>query len=95
MEQVPDLMRAAAQRSSALNSRTLDLVEAAVLSPHVGETFSAVVIRRNGERGTVQIADPPVTASMALPDSAAAGATIQVVLNSVDVAKGQAAFAVV
>ncbi|MBS1905945.1 MAG: RNB domain-containing ribonuclease [Actinobacteria bacterium] len=95
MAQVPDLMRASAQRSSTLNSRTLDLVEAAVLAPHVGETFAAVVIRRNGTRGTVQIADPPVTASMALPDSAAAGATIQVVLNSVDVTKGQAAFAVV
>jgi len=95
MDKIPDLMRASAQRSSTLNSRTLDLVEAAVLAPHVDETFAAVVIRRNGERGTVQIADPPVTASMALPDSAAAGATIQVVLNSVDVAKGQAAFAVV
>lgn len=94
LAQVPDLMRASAQRSSTLNSRTLDLVEAALLAPHVGEPFDAVVIRRNGARGTVQIADPPVTASLGLPDSAAAGATIRVILNAVDVTKGQVSFAV-
>lgn len=94
MAQVPDLMRASAQRSSTLNARTLDLVEAAVLAPHVGETFDAVVIRRNGAHGTVQIAEPPVTTSLALPESAAAGATVRVTLSSVDVAKGQAVFAI-
>jgi len=94
LTQVPDLMRASAQRSSTLNSRTLDLVEAALLAPLVGETFDAAVIRRNGERGTVQITDPPVTASLRLPDSAAAGGSIRVTLDAVDVPKGQASFAV-
>jgi len=94
LAQVPDLMRASAQRSSTLNSRTIDLVEAALLAPRVGETFDAVVIRRNGARGTVQIADPPVTASLGLPDTATAGTTIRVTLNAVDVAKGQVSFAV-
>ncbi len=94
LPQLPDLMRASAQRSSVLNSRTVDLVEAALLAPRVGEQFDAVVIRRNGEKGAVQIADPPVTASMPLPDSAAAGATIRVVLTAVDVPKGLAVFAV-
>ncbi|GAA4484783.1 RNB domain-containing ribonuclease [Microbacterium panaciterrae] len=94
LSQVPDLMRASAQRSSTLNSRTVNLVEAALLAPRVGETFDAVVIRRNGGHGSVQIADPPVTAPMTLPDSAAAGSTIRVTLTGVDVAKGEVVFAV-
>ncbi|MGN8027274.1 RNB domain-containing ribonuclease [Microbacterium sp. 22242] len=95
LPQVPDLMRESAQRSSALNSRTIDLVEAALLTPHVGETFDVTVIRRNGSHGSVQLADPPVTTSMELPDSAAAGATIRVRLLAVDIAKGQVSFAAV
>jgi exoribonuclease R len=91
---VPDLMRASAQRSSTLSSRTLDLVEAALLAPRVGDTFDAVVIRRNGEHGTVQIEDPPVTASLALPDQVTPGASIRVTLTAADIAKGQVSFAV-
>ena len=92
---VPDLMRASTQRSSTLNSRTVDLVEAALLASHVGETFDAVVIRRNGARGTVQIEEPPVTASVTLPETAAAGTTVRLSLDAVDVAKGQISLAVV
>ncbi len=91
---LPDLMRASAQRASALSSRTIDLVEAALLAPRVGETFDAVVIRRNGERGTVQIEEPPVTASVALPPEAIAGTAMRVTLTAADVAKGQISFAV-
>ena len=91
---LPDLMRASAQRASALSSRTIDLVEAALLAPRVGETFDAVVIRRNGERGTVQIEEPPVTASVALPPEAAAGAAVRVTLTAAGVTKGQISFAV-
>ncbi|GAB6857210.1 RNB domain-containing ribonuclease [Microbacterium xylanilyticum] len=91
---VPDLMRASAQRSSTLNSRTLDLVEAALLAPRVGETFDAVVIRRNSEHGTVQIEDPPVTASLALPAQIAPGASVRVTLTAADIAKGQVSFTV-
>lgn len=91
---IPDLMRASAQRASALNSRTIDLVEAALLAPRVGEIFDAVVIRRNGERGTVQIEEPPVTASVALPPEAVAGAAVRVTLTAADVTKGQISFAV-
>lgn len=96
MAQVPGLMRTSAQRSSTLNARTIDLVEAALLAPHIGETFDAVVIRRsNGSHGTVQLADPPVTASMALPEAATPGASLRIRLLSADVAKGQVAFTAV
>ncbi len=93
LAQVPELMRASAQRASVLGSRTLALVEAAVLAPHVGETFDGAVIRRNGERGTVQLAEPAVTASVPLPDTVQAGSAVRVTLTAADVAKGQVAFA--
>ncbi|MBS1675398.1 MAG: RNB domain-containing ribonuclease [Actinobacteria bacterium] len=115
LPQVPELMRVSSQRSSTLNSRTLNLVEAALLAPHVGDVFDASVIRRDAAkdggkdgtpgnsatpapaptRGTVQIAEPPVTASMALPASATPGTALRIRLVSADVAKGQVAFAAV
>lgn len=95
LAEVPALMRAGAQRAATLNARTLDLVEAALLSGRVGETFPAVVVRRSGERATIQLTDPPVTASMPLAEDIPAGSTVRVTLTSADVPTGRIGFALV
>ncbi|MFT4260495.1 RNB domain-containing ribonuclease [Microbacterium sp.] len=92
---LPALMRASAQRAADLAGRTLDLVEAALLAPHVGSVFGAVIVRRNGERGTVQLAEPAVTASAPLPPDAPAGSTVRLRLVRADVPKGRVEFALV
>lgn len=94
IEAVPALMRASSQLASELNGRTVDLVETALLAPHAGAEFEAVIVRRNGERGTVQIAEPAVTASAPLPADAVAGSTVRLRLVRADIAKGEVEFAV-
>jgi len=93
LPEVPALMRAAAQRGSSLGARTLDLVEAALLAPRVGHVFAGAVIRRSSaSRGTVQLADPPVTTSVELPDAVAPGDEVRLRLTDADVATGRAEF---
>jgi len=94
LPEVPGLMQASGQRSSQLASRTFDFVEAALLAPHVGEVFTALVIRVNASgNGVVQLSEPAVTAAVALPPGATAGETVRVLLTAADVAKGHVAFA--
>lgn len=60
---LPDLMRTADRRAGAVERACLDVVEAAVLAPRVGETFEAVVVdadERGG--GSLQLLDPAVIA---------------------------------
>ena len=77
-------------RSSAtagrLARRTLDTVEAAVLAPHVGETFDAHAITD----GTVQLADPAVEA--ACDGELEPGAPVRVRLVEADIATGTVRF---
>ncbi len=95
LPELPSLMGRSTQRAAVLGSRTLDLVEAALLSARIDETFDAVVVRRNGERGTVQIAEPPVTVTVALPDEVTAGSPVRVRLTAVDTARGSVDFILV
>lgn len=87
---LPELMQQSAQRASALNSATLDRVEAALLTPLVGSTIEASVIETRGEaRAAVQIADPAVTASATVPAGVSPGQTVSLRVISVDIAQGQ------
>jgi hypothetical protein len=74
----------------------LNLVEAAVLRPHVGEEFDAVVVQRDEDdpqRGDVVVQRPaveaPVTGSAALP----LGSDVRVRLAEADVATRTVRFA--
>jgi exoribonuclease R len=62
LPRLPELMTAADRRARAVERASIDLVEAATLAPHVGETYTAVVVEANGKRGVVQLADPAVRA---------------------------------
>jgi exoribonuclease R len=58
LPELPSLMGRSAQTSGRLDRRTLDIVEAAILAPHVGEEFAATAITET----TIQLADPAVEA---------------------------------
>lgn len=90
---VPGLMQEAASRSGTLNSKTRACVEAALLAPHLGEEFEVTVIaRRDNGRASIQLDDPPVSASCAVPAHVEPGEQTIVRLVSADVSTGRVEF---
>ena len=61
---LPATMERSNRRAQQFEAGVLSAVEAAVLEPHVGETFDAVVVELDGDGGggTIQLRDPAVTA---------------------------------
>ena len=59
---LPATMAAATGRARALDRAVVDLAEAVVLAPRVGEEFDAVVVESGEKRGVVQLRDPAVRA---------------------------------
>lgn len=66
LPELPALMDKAHQHDRALERAVVDFVEAAVLAPHVGDEFDAVVTNVARGRATVQLRDPAVLASVDL-----------------------------
>lgn len=89
---LPELMRDSDRRAGAAERMCADAVEAAVLSPRVGESFSAVVVDRDDRGLDVQLLDVPVVARAT--GQAELGTTVDVRLESADVATGQVRFVV-
>ncbi|WP_091232309.1 RNB domain-containing ribonuclease [Microbacterium sp. 3J1] len=94
LNDLPGLMQESGQRASRLDSATVNCVEAALLSPLVGQEVTATVIEVRGERATVQIADPAVTASAPIPAGAAPGDVVPLRVIRADIARGEIEFAV-
>ena len=59
---LPATMAAATNRARAVDRAVVDLAEAVVLAPRVGEAFDAVVVESGEKRGVVQIREPAVRA---------------------------------
>ncbi|MCA1710798.1 MAG: RNB domain-containing ribonuclease [Actinobacteria bacterium] len=57
---LPDEMAAADKKAHAVDRAIVDLAEALVLAPRVGEEFDAVVVESGSKGGVVQLADPAV-----------------------------------
>jgi len=91
---LPALMQESGQRASRLDSATINCVEAALMTPLVGSTVDATVIEIRGERATVQLADPAVTASAPVPDGAVAGGVVPLRVVSVDITGGEIEFSI-
>jgi exoribonuclease R len=89
---LPETMARSSQRASQYEAGVLSAVEAAVLEPSVGQDFDAVVVEvdRDGKGGTVQLAEPAVTAHAkgGLP----LGERVRVRLAMADVALRQVRF---
>ncbi len=59
---LPEEMSASDRRAHELDRAVVDLAEALVLGPRVGEVFDAVVVDSGTSSGTVQLRDPAVRA---------------------------------
>ncbi|MFT4286153.1 RNB domain-containing ribonuclease [Nocardioides sp.] len=95
MPEVPDTMRRTASLAGSYERAILDLVEAGVLAPHVGERFDGVVIDlddRDQGRGTVTVPEPAVEAPVSGPAPLPLGTDVSVRLTEADVAKRKVAF---
>lgn len=93
LNDLPALMQESGQRASRLDSATINCVEAALVTPLVGSTVDATVIEMRGERASVQIADPAVTASAPVPAGTVPGGQVSVRVVSTDIARGEIEFA--
>ncbi|WP_217923565.1 RNB domain-containing ribonuclease [Miltoncostaea oceani] len=92
LDEIAATMAATGQRERQAERAAIDLVEAAVLAPRVGESFPAVVTDVRDDRVTVQVADPAVVAP--LEDGAATpGERISARLVTADPATRRVRFA--
>ena len=83
-----ETMKASDRRAGALGRACVDIVEAALLAPRIGETFTATVVDLNERRGgaLVQLTEPAVLAHCD-GDGLPLGQQLQVQLAEADVAK--------
>lgn len=89
LPELPSLMGRATNTAGRLDRRTLDTVEAAVLSPHVGEEFDAVALSASA----LQLTDPAVEALC--EGDLTPGETVRVRLEAAEIATGTVRFAAV
>jgi exoribonuclease R len=88
---LPAEMAAADKRAHEIDRAIVDLAEAVLLAPRIGETFSAVVVESGPKGGVVQLTDPAVRGRCEGPDLPL-GQAISVRLETADVAKRTVVF---
>ncbi|WP_026927095.1 RNB domain-containing ribonuclease [Granulicoccus phenolivorans] len=96
LEQLPEEMAESTRRASKYERMIVDLCETLVLSPRLGETFTATVVEADTERkrGRIMIADLAVEA-MVRGDRLPLGEMIRVRLTGVDLLTGESTFEIV
>lgn len=94
LPELPALMQESGQRAARLNSATINTVEAALLTPLVGTWIDATIIELRGERISVQIADPAVTATAPVPPGAQPGDTVRLRVALADITTAKVEFAI-
>src|SRR5690606_34802601 len=87
---LPALMASSDGRVGQFEAAAINTIEAAVLEPRVGEVFEVTVVSLRDGGGTVQLADPAVTAPC--DGELENGSTIQARLMEADVATGVVRF---
>jgi hypothetical protein len=90
---LPAVMASSGALAGRLDRAAVDTVEAGLLAPRVGEVFDATVISTSKDGGTIQLADPAVSA----PCSGAleAGTRIRARLDRADIPTAEVRFSVV
>ena len=94
LPELPALMQASSRRAGSADRAVIDLVEASLLAPLVGQEFEGAVVdvdHEHPERGTVQLADPPVIGAVTGP-GLGLGERIRVRLAGADVARRSVVF---
>ncbi|WP_436772805.1 RNB domain-containing ribonuclease [Yinghuangia sp. YIM S09857] len=91
---LPKTMETGDRKAHEVEREAVDLVEAAVLAPYVGEEFDAVVVDLNdkGDAGTVQLRAPAVRAKFS-GAGLKLGSAVRVRLTEADPAKRRVRFA--
>jgi exoribonuclease R len=87
LHDLPATMQASSQRASSYERAVLDLVEAAVLRPRVGQSFPGVVVavdEKERTRGDVVVQDPAVEASVSSASPLPLGTDVEVRLAEAD-----------
>jgi exoribonuclease R len=92
LDTLPAIMAESGRRISALESGSIDRVEAALLAGRVGDAFDAIVLSRGKASARIQLADPVVTATVEGSD-ARPGQAVRVRLTAADIGTGKVAFA--
>jgi exoribonuclease R len=90
--ELPALMGASSRRAGQLDSASVSLVEAAVLSGRIGDRFTATVLQVRGDNAVIQLADPAVTASVQAGPDTRPGVRMTVVLEHADIRAGTVDF---
>lgn len=88
ISRVPEEMKAADHRSSTYEKAIVDLVEAGILAPQLGQQFDGVIVDVNGKeptRGSVTIQAPAVEASVSGAATLPLGQAVKVTLVTADV----------
>ncbi len=86
-------MDEADNRAARAEAAAIDLVEAFLLAPRVGQRFDAVVTGARDDGVRLQLVDPPVRAALKLADAPAAGTHLEVTLTDADVKARRVRFA--
>ncbi|MGH9113776.1 MAG: RNB domain-containing ribonuclease [Acidimicrobiales bacterium] len=81
---LPEVMAQAGSREGAFSRAALDLVEALVLAPAVGERFAATVVDVDQDKAQVQLRDPAVVARARNARACEPGDEVEVVLRAAD-----------
>jgi exoribonuclease R len=95
LHDLPATMQASAQKASSYERAVLNLVEAAVLRPHVGQSFPGVVVavdEKERTRGDVVIQEPAVEAHVTSSTPLPLGTDVDVRLAEADPASGTVRF---
>jgi exoribonuclease R len=90
LPELPSIMSRSSQLAGQVDSRALNVVEAAVLAGREGEAFEATVLSAGDSYGTVQLADPPVVARC--NGILEPGSTVSATLTTVEVLTGTVLF---
>ncbi|MEO5665471.1 MAG: RNB domain-containing ribonuclease [Nocardioides sp.] len=88
LPELPDTMRESGRRANQYENAVLNLVEAAVLAPRLGESFAGVIVEadeKDDKRGDVTIQDPAIEAVVAGSVPLPVGQDVTVKLTTADV----------
>lgn len=98
LPEIPDAMRRSGSLAGRYENAALNLVEAVMLAPHLGDGFTGVVVERDErapERGEVLIHEPAIEAPVAGDGPLPLGTRVTVRLEQADAASRQVRFALV
>jgi exoribonuclease R len=87
---VPDIMQVADRRAHQYERAVIELIEAAILAPRVGESFAGTIIevantgRHGSTGGVVMLRDPAIEARVSSRSTLTLGADVHVQLTAAD-----------